>query len=217
MIACEKKWMSTICAFLWPYFRADSCVFVSLISYQQSWTSPAASFLWAVTLMNGWKQHSNLIFRHICTLINGGEFCWDSCALWLFPEAFSTPMNDWPICASLPFYWVLAVPRPAEADKQQMRCPVDDTAVTQFILLLFLNRKRRVESKQGLGNANTEAVPKQSHKKRFSLLSSIKFNFWGHAAVSHYSNVARMVSQLEGMRWKSHYGAHTLEKMLAPA
>lgn len=98
-------------------------------------------------------------------------------------RSLSTAMNDWPIRALLPFYWVLTAPRSAEADKQQMRCPVDDAAVTQFILLLFLNRKRRAESKQGLGNANTGAMPKQPHKRRFSLLSGIKFNFWGHAAV----------------------------------
>lgn len=95
-------------------------------------------------------------------------------------------------------------------------CHAAHDAVSQFVLL-FLNRKRHVESKQGLGNANSEAAPKHSHKQRFSLLSSIKFNFRGHAAVSHYSNVARMVSQLGGMRWKSHYGVHILEKMLAPA
>lgn len=213
--------MSTICAFLWPYFRADSCSFVSLISYRQSWTSPAASFLWAVTLMNGWKQHHNLIFRHICTLINGGEeFCRASCAPWLFPEAFQLPRMIDPFALRYLSTEYQPFPDRPRADKQQMRCRVDDTAVTQFILLLFLNRKCRAESKQGLGNANTGAVPKQAHKERFSLLSSIKFNFWGHAAVSHYSNVVRMVSQLEGMRWKSHYGARThtrWKKMLAPA
>lgn len=67
--------------------------------------------------------------------------------------------------------------------------------MSQFIVLLFLNRKCHVESKQSLGNANSETVSKHSHKQRLSLLSCIKFNFWGHAAVSHYSNV---VSQLGG-------------------
>lgn len=63
-----------------------------------------------------------------------------------------------------------------------------------------------------------ERCQKQSHKKRSSLLSSIKFNFWGHAAVSHYSNVARMVSQLEGDAVEiSLRRTHILEKMLALA
>lgn len=73
-------------------------------------------------------------------------------------------MSDWAICASLPLYWVWTVPRSAKADKQQMCRPAHDAAVSQFILLLFLNRKRHVESKQGLGNANSAAMPKRSHK-----------------------------------------------------
>lgn len=84
--------------------------------------------------------------------------------------------------------------------------------MSQFILLLFLDRKSPVESKHCWGNANSRAMPKHLHKQSFSLLSSIKFNFWGHVAVSHFSNVARMVSQLRGMRWKSHYSVHILEK-----
>lgn len=47
------------------------------------------------------------------------------------------------------------------------------------------------------------------------LLFTVKFYFWGIAAVSLYSNVVRMDSKLGEMQWKSHYCVHMLEKMLA--
>ena len=51
----------------------------------------------------------------------------------------------------------------------------------------------------------------------YLLLFTIKFYFWGIAAVSRpHSYVVRMVSQLGEMQWKCHYSEHTLEKMLAP-
>lgn len=49
------------------------------------------------------------------------------------------------------------------------------------------------------------------------LLFTVKFYFWGIAAISLYSNVVRMGSKLVKIQWKSHYCVHMLgEKMLAP-
>lgn len=112
------------------------------------------------------------IFAHLLMAVR--SFCWDSCALVAISGSLSTAMNDWPIRALLPFYRASTVPRSAEADKQQMRCPVDDAAVTQLILLLFLNRKRRAERKQGLGNAKHRSGAKTATQEEVLIVKRHK-------------------------------------------
>lgn len=116
-----------------------------------------------------------------------------------FPEAFQRPWVIGPFMLRyLPWCEELTVPRSAVANKEQLCGPAHDAAVTQFILLLFLNRTKCWKSTRPGKCTHHSSAKNHSHKQRYSLLCSMKFNFWGHAAVSHDSNAERTISQLGG-------------------
>lgn len=129
------------------------------------------------------------------------------------------------------FKWeqeLVIVWRPNKANKHQMTisCSAHNAAVWLILSHYFSSTEEYQQwvnkawfywvFSQRLQTQTQQNDAKPTDNQQYLLLFTIKFYFWGIAAVCLYSNVARVVSKLWEMQWKSHYSVHMLEKMLAP-